>query len=385
MIIALITEYDCRNPNIRSGVPYHIYKGFLENGHLVEMVLVKDKRVFFDKLASKIYQFYYHILLNYRKGSYNAFWSKALSKAYAKSIKQIDFSKYDLAITISTITCAYVNIKCPLVVWIDNTYESFYSNKYYCSTPPILKIKNESYDLDSLSFNKAQKVFVASGWLRNRILGQFQIDENKISILPRGANLTLKIDNKEVKKMIHQKIQSEVCNILFISSDWERKGGNIVINTFKELQRKMSCTLTIIGNIKPKVKEDFFDPSISYLGFINKSSEDSFEIYFNLFKEAHFLLVPSKADGFGIVYAEAASFGVPSLAYAIMGVTESVKDGVTGKLLPEVASAEDFANLILNLWNNKDEYKQLSEHAYNYAAENFDWVRNTQIIAKNFQ
>ena len=319
MRIAFITEYDCRNPNIRSGVPYHIYKGFLENGHLVEMVLVKDKRVFFDKLASTIYQFYYHILLNYRKGSYNAFWSKALSKAYAKSIKQIDFSKYDLAITISTITCAYSNIQCPFIVWIDNTYESFYNNGL--NSRPIIKIQRESYIIDNLCFKKANKVFVASEWLRNRILEIFLFDENKIFVLPRGANLTKKIEHTEIKGVIDNKIKKNICNILFICSSWEGKGGDIVLNTFYEVKKKIPSTLTIIGNIKPKIAENFFDPSISYLGFINKSSEDSFEIYFNLFKEAHFLLVPSKADGFGIVYAEAASFGVPSLAYAIMGVT----------------------------------------------------------------
>jgi len=382
MRIAFITEYNCTDPDVRSGVPYHIYKGFLANGHQVDMILVKDVRNIIDKLISRCYQFYYHTLLQFKRGLYNVYWSKTLSKAYAKSIINTDFSKYDFAITISTITCAYANINCNLTVWIDNTFESFYSNGF--NNVPTIKMQNESNEIDDLVFKKAKKVFVASGWLRDKILKQYQLDALKILVLPRGASMSSKMDYIEIEGKINQKIKENVCNILFICSGWEYKGGEIVIKTFRELQKKISCTLKIIGNISPKSETDFKENHISYLGYINKSSKDAFEKYSYLFNESFLLFVPSRADGFGIVYAEAASFGVPSLAYAIMGITESVQQNVTGILLPETENEHDFVASILELWNDKKKYKKLCLSAFEYAEKNFDWGKNTQKIALNF-
>ncbi|MEZ4751684.1 MAG: glycosyltransferase family 4 protein [Bdellovibrionota bacterium] len=68
-----------------------------------------------------------------------------------------------------------------------------------------------------------------------------------------------------------------------------------------------------------------------------------------LYRESDLYLMPSRfgtwdgewrGEGFGIVYAEAAAFGVPSLAYRCGGVMDIVEDGQTGWLVePDSVSA----------------------------------------------
>jgi glycosyltransferase involved in cell wall biosynthesis len=90
-------------------------------------------------------------------------------------------------------------------------------------------------------------------------------------------------------------------------------------------------------------------------------------------------LVPSKADGFGIVYAEAASFGVPSLAFGVMGVTEAIRNEISGWTFSADAAPKNVADKILECWMKKDVYKSVCKTSYEYAATNFDWSTNIKI------
>ena len=60
-----------------------------------------------------------------------------------------------------------------------------------------------------------------------------------------------------------------------------------------------------------------------------------------LLERAELHLLPSRKEGWGIAVIEAAQHGVPTVAYASAGgVADSIRDGVTGRL---VADGEDFA------------------------------------------
>jgi glycosyltransferase involved in cell wall biosynthesis len=52
------------------------------------------------------------------------------------------------------------------------------------------------------------------------------------------------------------------------------------------------------------------------------------------YARAEIFALPSTGEGFGIVFLEAMGFGVPVVAAAAGGVTDIVKDGVNGLLVP---------------------------------------------------
>jgi phosphatidylinositol alpha-1,6-mannosyltransferase len=58
---------------------------------------------------------------------------------------------------------------------------------------------------------------------------------------------------------------------------------------------------------------------------------------------------PTRLEGFGIAYIEAAARGLASLARATGGVGEAVRDGQTGLILPESARAQDIAPALESL------------------------------------
>lgn len=80
--------------------------------------------------------------------------------------------------------------------------------------------------------------------------------------------------------------------------------------------------------------------------------------------------VPSLREGFGNVAIEAAASGLLTLAFDVVGMRDSVKDGVSGRLfaLGDVAAVEAEVRRIMN---NRLDLRARGQHARRWAAERF--------------
>ena len=79
-------------------------------------------------------------------------------------------------------------------------------------------------------------------------------------------------------------------------------------------------------------------------------------------------------EGFGIVLLEAGSYGLPSIATGIEGITDAVIPGVTGTLVNEKYS-DGFIDAITNAEFNRQSIVQKIKQKYNWkkiAKEYFD-------------
>ena len=98
-------------------------------------------------------------------------------------------------------------------------------------------------------------------------------------------------------------------------------------------------------------------------GFIAKGTTYGKSTMERLFAESHFLLLPTRAECFGIVMAEASSFGVPSIASNVGGVPGVIRDGVNGFMFPLESIVDDAARRVAELWGNRERYDALCRSA----------------------
>lgn len=74
----------------------------------------------------------------------------------------------------------------------------------------------------------------------------------------------------------------------------------------------------------------------SHVRILGKLSDEALQIAYAC-ADVHVFPVrklPGDIEGFGMVAVEAASYGVPTIAYAVGGVEDAVQDGVSGHLIP---------------------------------------------------
>jgi glycosyltransferase involved in cell wall biosynthesis len=102
-----------------------------------------------------------------------------------------------------------------------------------------------------------------------------------------------------------------------------------------------------------------------------------------LYARSHFLVMPSNAEAFGLVYAEAAAFGVPSVATRTGGVPTVVVDGETGILDDPGAGAESYAGRILALMKDRPRYEARARAAVSRSATMLNWdVAGREAVAR---
>jgi len=136
-------------------------------------------------------------------------------------------------------------------------------------------------------------------------------------------------------------------------------------------QSRADITLDICGqgDDRPRLerlaKQLGFAAAVRFLGFVPEEEKR------RLLRRAWAVVFPSPKEGWGITNVEAAACGTPALASDSDGLRESVRDGVTGYLVPH-GDAAALANRILALANDPGLVERLGRAARSFA-EGLSW------------
>ncbi len=379
MKVLFISNFDTANPGLRSGVPFYIAKGLQAAGVDFRVLQVSDRRNLFERLQSRVKQWL--CKTGIWKGFYDAGYSIATAKSYRRCWQGFDFSVFDKVLSISPRTVAFLPEGIQPVLWIDNSLATFHLYPEMQGICP--QSLEEGFCVERIAFERASKIVTASAWLAGKINSQYPFVSSKTCVVPRGANLPAWPLPEVVEGFRENRLKTGALQLVHVvSGGWahDRKGSRLVCEVYRLLKHKIEVHLTIIGAVPPSQKQGLEKEGITCTGRLDKEAPGGMEKWQETMGRAHFLFVPSRADGFGIVYAEAAALGVPSLALSVMGVTEAVKQGITGWLLPPETSATGWASFILEKWQDREMYARLCLTTRNRAVEHFQWQQNLRRV-----
>jgi glycosyltransferase involved in cell wall biosynthesis len=94
-----------------------------------------------------------------------------------------------------------------------------------------------------------------------------------------------------------------------------------------------------------------------------------------LYLDAHFLVLPTRADCTPVVLAEASAHGVPSIAADTGGVRGAVTEGENGHLLPAAADGEAYGALLHEIFADPARHHALSRSSRRVYEERLNWDR----------
>ncbi len=85
------------------------------------------------------------------------------------------------------------------------------------------------------------------------------------------------------------------------------------------------------------------------------------------------LLLPTIAECYGMVFCEAAAYGMPVVATNTGGISSIVVEGETGLLIDDPTDSQAFANSIHEIINNFDNYNLYSNNAFERYHSHLNW------------
>lgn len=301
---------------------------------------------------------YWHHIFTGKKGKF--FPEEYTEKIGRVLSERIVKDKFDLVIVRDYYFAVGLDISIPIVYVTDTTFDLF---KGY------LNIKDEGYKLlaektERSLISTVDSIIYSSNWAKDNAINHYGGDISKLHVVEFGANIPSPDDY-----IID--IDTNVCNLVFIGRNWEKKGGQKALDAFRILQGMgVESTLTIIGS---KPKEDIRDDNVKVYPYLDKSKSEDLKIILATLKKSHFLVLPTEFDAYGIVFCEASAYGVPSIASDVGGVSQPIREGKNGFLLSPESTAEDYANKILDCFKDKDKYLELRKSSRKEYEERLNW------------
>lgn len=219
--------------------------------------------------------------------------------------------------------------------------------------------------LDKLNLAVSHKAIFISDSLRNIYLQEKIISKRKSVLLGSGSSNG--VDTKKFFPLVSQDSQNKF-NIIMVGRICEDKG-------IKELEQLLSriatlpINFTLVGKVEDMQSQNIVDDLLNKYDFLNHIQHTTQPVKY--FQQSNLHLFLSHREGFGNVALEAASCNIPTFAYDVVGVRDSVQHDITG-LRFSFQDIEGIAQAIEEAVKNPKIFKEKFSKSREWAVENFE-------------
>ena len=366
MKLAYVTNYDASDIHAWSGSGNYILRALKDAGFetdsignlkesKIEQMLSRLKKAYYTKLISKAY-------LRDRE--------PAILMDYSSQVNELLASiDYEVVFSPGTTSIAYLQTEKPIVFWTDATFAGMIDFYPEFANLCAETVKNGN-KIDQSVLSKCHLAIYSSEWAANTAIQNYDVDPRKVKVVPFGANISCDRTLNDIDRIVENK-SFDSCKLLFLGVDWYRKGGEKALAVASILNKRgVRTELNVVGCTPPIILPSF----VKCYGFISKKTEDGVELLERLMTETHFLILPAKAECFGLVFAEASSFGLPSLATKVGGICTVIQDGKNGYTFSPDETPEKYCDYVERFMSSKQEYRKLALSSFQEYSERLNWL-----------
>jgi glycosyltransferase involved in cell wall biosynthesis len=372
-IAFLASEFlDPDSPRSWSGLPFFMRHAIESAG--IETVTLSPVD---SRQAERLVRFLYWRWMRGRR--YLKHCDHELLKSHARQYERgLAGIAVDAVFSPSTWPLAYLETNLPTVFWTDACFAGLldFYHSFTDVAPPSV---SAGHVIEQLALDRCARALYSTEWAAETTQRFYSISSQKLNVVPFGGNLLEAPTLAEAAEIVRQRPATPTSSSRS-GVDWVRKGVDIAVDAVKALSAAgLDCRLTIVGCSPPSGRS--LPACVDVIPFISKDTAEDRHRLNELYARSHFFIMPTRAEAFGIVFAEASTFGVPCLATAVGGLPSVIKDGVSGKLFPLDATGEDYADWILNVIADPERYRALAMGAAEHAATHMTWKVAGQRIA----
>jgi len=237
---------------------------------------------------------------------------RTLSKTLARRLAEVD-QEFDLALQVFGWVGGQPG---PYALYADQT--RLMAERGWPTWMPLTgRERSEVLALERDMYTDAFHVFVMGREATDSLIADYGVDPSRITVVGGGANF-------EALPTPHGPSPDPM--ILFVGKDFERKGGDCLIEAFRRVRRELKdATLHIVG-----VSDRFEVPGVITHGKIfNREQLDE------LFRSARVFCLPSRYEpGGALAVLDAMAHGLPCIGTTVQSTPHILDHGKAGLLVP---------------------------------------------------
>jgi glycosyltransferase involved in cell wall biosynthesis len=299
--------------------------------------------------------------------------SKDFAKQIEKKIKKID---YDAILTSEPSLITFLNTSKPIFIYTDFVFSTYYSH-YYSDKKVHRGTMREGNFCESISLKKAKKIILTSMFAINDAVNKYGINKSNFIYLPFGANIDFIPKEKLLKKIILKKNRN-ICKLISIGVHWDRKGMDKAVKLVDYMN--ISGQQTILYIIGAKPPDGYrISGNVKLIDFLDKNNLNNRKFLIKLMYNAHFNLLFSKTEAFGVVNVEASAFGLYTITNSIGGIGGAITNNINGFMFKEHENISTISKYIIRIFRNKDLFVKRSFLSRKQYQEKLNW----HIVSKN--
>ena len=233
-------------------------------------------------------------------------------------------------------------------------------------------IKNANHHNRIKKVLAAANVLVVNSSYTKILLSKISENFHNIQVIYPGVKSTKNIMEQTIN------LNNGHPTLLTLARLEKRKGHSLILKSIFNLKKIYPNIQYIIAgegdeleNIKNEVKNYNLESNVLLVGTVNENQKKY------IFSKTDIMIMPTldqthanSIEGFGIVYIEAAQYGVPSIASNVGGTPEAVLHNKTGLIIDNFDELDDS---IKKLIENKQNRIELGQNAKKRAENELNW------------
>lgn len=346
--------------NAGSGKDYDLYHSLVRNGAEVEVVGPFElKPTLFERLALKAHE----KLFKLRPAKYpSSFIRRAVhesQRAIERTQPEVIFSKY-------AVILHKLKTDIPIVNLTDTTLYGSHADWPLFS--PLAYLRQNHWERKT--YQIAAKIITHSQWAADTLTGYYHQPREKVEYFPVPGSIPASVVPEEITVP-----SLDVLKLLLVGRDRTRKGVDIAIETAELLNaRGVRAELRVVG------LDGENRGQIKYMGLYNKTIPKELAAYAGNYQWANFLIHPARFEAGGIVPGEAAAFGRPTITNNAGGLGTTVKDGISGIMLPKHSPAEAYAHALAKWAADPEGYAALCRRTRQRYDQELNWEAAGKVL-----
>ncbi len=232
-------------------------------------------------------------------------------------------------------------------------------------------------DLDKQALERCDHAVYSSRWAAESVVRDYGVPSAKVSVAPLGASIVNEPTREDLARYLSRRGQQPM-KLLFLGKEWYRKGGDIAMRVGSAIEAMGVPVELHVAGCDPEGEQA---PFVRRHGLLRKDVPSEAEELRGLLESCDYFILPTRAEAFGIVFAEAAAYGLPVLAAETGGVKDAVR-GEWGFTQPQESSPARYAEWAVKNYRDRKEYERLSWLARRSYEEELNWLAFCRHVAQ---